>query len=106
MNRKIPTSDYFETYRPFSRDGVDWYVISNLTWNPEPVAKHPDKASARNHARHLNALWREGFDANYQASLRVPHQPPDNLDNASLLRKLKSLLAGTLLFLCSQFPLR
>jgi len=106
MNKKIPLSDYFETYRPFSRNGVDWYVISNLTWNPELVAKHPDEASARNHARHLNALWREEFDAKYQASLRVPHQPPDNLDNASPLRKLKSLLAGTLLLLRSQFQLR
>jgi len=106
MNRKIPLSDYFETYRPFSRNGVDWYVISNLTWNPKLVAKHPDEASARNHARHLNALWREEFDAKYQASLRVPDQPPNNLDNASLPQRLKNSLAGILFYLGCLFRLR
>jgi len=106
MNKKLSPSDYFQTYRPFSRNGVDWFVISNLTWDPQFISKHPDEDSARDHARHLNALWRERFYGNHQASVRVLFQPPDNLDNASPLRKLKNLLAGTLLFLRSQFQSR
>ena len=106
MNKKLSPSDYFQTYRPFSQNGVDWFVISNLTWDPEFISKHPDETSARDHARHLNALWRERFYGNHQASVFSLPQPPDNLDNVSLLRKLKNLLVGSLLFLRSRFQLR
>ena len=106
MNKKIPKFHYFETYRPFTRNGRDWYVLSNLTWNPTVISKHPDEASARDHARHLNELWREGFYANLQASCYVPARPPDKLGNASPWHRLKSLLADTLLSIRSRFQLR
>jgi len=106
MNKKTPLYDYFETYRPFSRDGADWYVISNLTWNPKFIVKHSDEESARNHARRLNELWREEFYASPQASCDAPDQPPHKSDNVSLLKRLKSLLVDTLLLIRYRFLLR
>ena len=106
MNKKTPLPDYFETYRPFSRDGIHWYVLSNLDFDPHVVSIHSDEVSARDHARRLNALWRERFYGNHPAYLPAPSQPRRMSDSAFLARKLKSLLAGTLLFLRSRFQSR
>jgi len=100
--RKKPI-EFFHTYRAWQGDSGQWYVVSNLTSPHTVVCTHPDRESARNHARDLNALWLEEFYATRRASAHEHSQPHCTYRSESLVSQLRSSLAGIVSYLRYRF---